>query len=43
MPAFMGGFANYLLPVQIGAPDIKRCLNTKSLFNFKIGSYLAGL
>lgn len=46
MPALMGGFANYLLPVQIGAPDIKRCLsvwNTKSLFSFRIGSYLAGL
>jgi len=21
MPALMGGFANYLLPVQLGAPD----------------------
>jgi cytochrome c oxidase subunit 1 len=22
MPALMGGFANYLLPVQVGAPDM---------------------
>ena len=45
MPALMGGFANYLLPVQIGAPDMAkkniRFLRNNSNINF--GFYLSGL
>ena len=46
MPALVGGFGNYFLPVQVGAPDcIKysiRCLNIlRKSSNF--GPYLAGL
>ena len=46
MPALVGGFGNYLVPVQIGAPD---CFNTHiRMASFvvspsKLGPYLAGL
>lgn len=46
MPALVGGFGNYLVPVQIGAPD---CFNTTiRMASFlvnpsKLGPYIAGL
>ena len=46
MPALMGGFANYLLPVQQGSPDMaKKDGNSiiSSYSNNTIGHYLAGL
>lgn len=40
----MGGFANYLLPVQVGAPDMakNKCFSTKN-DKLRTGHYLAGL
>jgi len=32
MPALMGGFANYLVPLQIGAPDMAKELNMNASF-----------
>jgi len=45
MPGLVGGFGNYLLPVQIGAPDniktVRQFNNLSSKAN--LGSYIAGL
>jgi heme/copper-type cytochrome/quinol oxidase subunit 1 len=45
MPGLVGGFGNYLLPVQIGAPDyIKSVRQFNNLSSkSKLGSYVAGL
>jgi Cytochrome C and Quinol oxidase polypeptide I/LAGLIDADG endonuclease len=45
MPAMVGGFGNYFVPVQLGAPDMAK--ENLSFINkipsLKLGSYLAGL
>lgn len=45
MPGLVGGFGNYLLPVQIGAPDYKNSVRLFNDLSFKsnLGSYIAGL
>jgi len=36
MPGLVGGFGNYLLPVQIGAPDYLNNLNKQMIFSYFI-------
>ena len=45
MPALVGGFGNYLLPVMIGAPDYGSIhpLTTNISPYKQFGAYLAGL
>ena len=44
MPALVGGFGNYFLPVQIGAPDylnnLKFFLNSINISQNKVNSYV---
>jgi len=43
MPGLVGGFGNYLLPVQIGAPDYIKSVRQFNNLSSKLGSYVAGL
>ena len=48
MPSMVGGFGNYFLPVQMGAPDWEKLFRKIRNFSTKnqsrnLGSYLAGL
>jgi heme/copper-type cytochrome/quinol oxidase subunit 1 len=45
MPGLVGGFGNYLLPVQIGAPDYIKLVKHFNNISFKprLSSYVAGL
>jgi heme/copper-type cytochrome/quinol oxidase subunit 1 len=47
MPGLVGGFGNYLLPVQVGAPDYKYIKSVRQFNNLlsksNLGYYIAGL
>lgn len=43
MPALLGGYGNYLLPIMIGAPDMARKFSELRYFSESRGYWLTGL